>query len=71
MEQIYFNALDLVLKRIKQCAELSRISLDHESISHWNRELFKASQLKKKIEKRLKSKHSLILVDFKTKKRVA
>lgn len=71
MEQIYYNALDLILKRIKQCGEMSRVSLDHESISYWNRELFKASQLKKKVEKRLKSRHTLILVDFKTKKRVA
>ena len=65
------NALSIVLKRIHDCGKYIKNAVDHESISYWNRELFKASQKKKKIEKRLKSRHTLILVDFKTRKRVA
>jgi len=71
MRHIYIGALNLVMARIKQCAEVNRISLDHESISYWNKELEKASRLKKRIEKRFNVRHNVLYVDFTNKKRVA
>lgn len=71
MKHIYIGALNLIMARIKQCAEVSRHSLDHESISYWNKELEKACFLKKRIEKRFKVRHNVLYVDFLNKKRVA
>lgn len=71
MGHIYIGALNIIMTRIKFCAEMSRISLDHESISHWNKELQKASHLKKRIEKRFKVTHNVLYVDFLNKRRVA
>jgi hypothetical protein len=71
MRQVAIGALNIVIARIKQCGQASKAALDHESISYWNKELLKASALKKRIEKRFKVSHNVLFVDFTSKKRVA
>lgn len=71
MKHVVVGALNLVMKRIKQCATMSQSSLDHESISYWNKELEKASRLKKRIEKRFNVRHNVLYVDFVSKRHVA
>jgi hypothetical protein len=71
MNKIVNGALILVMARIKQCGRVAQGSYDHESASYWNKELLKASALKKRIEKRFNVRYNVLFVDFQSKKRVA
>lgn len=71
MRQIYNGALNIVMRRIKQCGTALQLSQDEHSILYWNKELALAHFKKHLIEKRLKMDHNVIKIDFQSKKRVA
>jgi hypothetical protein len=70
MEQIYTNAISIIMKRIKSCGLALQKELDAYSIAYWQMELSKANYRKIRIEKRFKY-NNVIKVDFVAKQRVA
>jgi hypothetical protein len=71
MKQVYVNAINLVMKRIKACGVALQNVSDEHSLLYWQLELSKANYLKSRIQKRLKLNHNVIKIDFQAKKRVA
>jgi hypothetical protein len=71
MEQIYINAYKLVLSQIKTTGEyFSKVDNEYE-LDALQKVMFKYMRIKFRIEQRVKSRHNVVYVDFKSKKRVA
>lgn len=70
MNQIYFNALNIVMRRIKQCGTALQCSTDEFSFHYWTQELAKANLKRIKLQRRF-TPNNVVKVDFTTKKRVA
>lgn len=71
MKQIYSNALNTIMRRIKSCGlALSKADSEH-SVLYWNKELTLYQYKAYKIKKRLNRYSNVIKVDFISKKRVA
>ena len=71
MKQIYYNALQLIEKRIQQCGRAIQCETDGVSVAYWHKELALAHYKKQKVFKRLKPNHNVIRVDFLNKRRAA
>lgn len=70
MNQIYSKALDILMRRIKQCGIAIQCSTDEYSFHYWTKELAIANLKRIKVTRRY-SPHNVVHVDFQAKKRVA
>lgn len=71
MDQVYVGALRITMGQIRMIGELlSKVSDQYDLVSLQDR-FNKLLKVKAKIQKRIKERHNVLYVDFKTKKRVA
>lgn len=70
MNQIYSNAYQQLLNRIKSCGRGIQCALDEYSYHYWTQELAKANMKRIKLERRF-TPNNVIQVDFQSKKRKA
>jgi hypothetical protein len=71
MDQVYVGALRITMGQIRMIGELlSKVSDQYDLVSLQDR-FNKLLKVKAKIQKRIKQRHNVLYVDFKTKKRVA
>jgi hypothetical protein len=70
MNQIYSKALDILMRRIKQCGTALQCSTDEYSFHYWTKELAIANLKRIKVSRRF-TPTNVIHLDFTSKKRVA